>query len=138
MTASSLWPLQQAVFAALGGDPALKALIGDPARVFDHVPANSAFPYVVIGEATARDWDTKTDDGMEQTLTVHTWSRARGAGETKQIMAAIIDTLDHAPLVVAGHALVLIRFEFTQTLVDPDGLTHHGVQRFRAITQKAG
>ncbi|MFQ5467971.1 MAG: DUF3168 domain-containing protein [Kiloniellaceae bacterium] len=138
MTASSLWPLQQAVFAALGGDPALKALIGDPARVFDHVPANSAFPYVVIGEATARDWDTKTDPGMEQNLSVHTWSRARGAKETKQIMAAIVATLDHAPLAVAGHALVLIRFEFAQTLVDPDGLTHHGVQRFRAITQKAG
>lgn len=137
MTASSEWPLQQAVFAALSGDSALKALIGDPARVFDHVPAQSEFPYIAIGEVSASDWNTKTDSGMEQTLTIHTWSRARGMSETKRIMAAVVNTLDQAPLAVTSHTLVLIRFEFARTLLDPDGLTRHGVQRFRAFTQAA-
>ena len=40
-----------------------------------------------------------------------------------------------ASLSVSGHELVLIRQEFGATFLDPDGLTRHGVQRFRALTQ---
>ena len=102
MTADSQWPLQQAVFAALSGDAALQTLIGNPARVYDHVPQDSPFPYVVVGEATTRPFDTKTEDGMEQTLTIHSWSRYRGFSETKQIMGAIVDALDQQALSVTG------------------------------------
>ena len=49
MTADSQWPLQQALHAALTGDAALQAFLGTPARVFDQVPQDSAFPYLVIG-----------------------------------------------------------------------------------------
>ena len=135
MTADSQWPLQQAVYATLTDDAALQALIGNPARVFDHVPQDSAFPYVVVGEATSGPFDTKTEDGLEQTLTIHTWSRYRGLKETKDIMAAVMGALDDQALAVNGHDLVLLRFTFGATFLDPDGLTRHGVQRFRAVTQ---
>ena len=135
MTADSQWALQQAVFTALSGDAALQALVGNPARVYDQVPQDAAFPYVVVGEVTARPFDSKTEDGMEQTVTVHSWSRYRGLKETKQIMAAVVDALDRQALGVTGHDLVLLRFEFSQTFLDPDGLTRHGVQRLRALTQ---
>ncbi|MFQ5774192.1 MAG: DUF3168 domain-containing protein [Kiloniellaceae bacterium] len=135
MSADSQWPLQQAVHAALSGDAALRALLGGPARVFDHVPQGGAFPYVVIGEATSGPFDGKTENGMEQTLTIHTWSRYRGLKETKEIMAAVAAALDGQGLALAGHALVLLRFAFGATFLDPDGLTRHGVQRFRAVTQ---
>ncbi|MFQ6016774.1 MAG: DUF3168 domain-containing protein [Kiloniellaceae bacterium] len=137
MSADSQWPLQQAVYTALAGDAALLGLIGNPARVFDHAPQDSAFPYVVIGEATSGAFDTKTEDGMEQALTIHTWSRYRGLKETKQIMAAVLDALDQQALTVPGHELILLRFTFGATFLDPDGLTRHGVQRFRAVTQAA-
>ena len=137
MTADSQWPLQQAVFAALSGDAALQTLIGNPARVYDHVPQDSPFPYVVVGEATTRPFDTKTEDGMEQTLTIHSWSRYRGFSETKQIMGAIVDALDQQALSVTGHELVLLRFEFSDSFLDEDGLTRHGVQRIRALTEEA-
>lgn len=135
MTSDSQWAVQEAIYAVLTGDATLKGLIGDPARVFDHVPAASPFPYLVIGEATSAPFDAKTEDGMEQTLTIHTWSRYRGLKETKEIMAAVAAALDNQGLVLAGHALVLLRFASGATFLDPDGLTRHGVQRFRALTQ---
>jgi len=135
VTADSQWPLQQAVYAALTGDATLQGLLGAPARVFDHVPADTAFPYLVLGEAASAPFDAKTEDGMAQTLTIHTWSRYRGLKETKEIMAAVAAALDDRSLSLAGHALVLLRFEFGATFLDADGLTRHGVQRFHALTQ---
>ncbi len=134
MTADAQWPLQGAIHAALVADVTLDGLISG--RVYDHVPQDSVYPYLVIGDATARDFDTKTEDGMEHTLTVHSWSRYRGLSEAKAIMAATADVLDGQGLTVTGHALTLIRFEFSATFLEPDGLTRHGVQRFRAITTK--
>lgn len=135
MSADSQWPLQQAVFAALGADAGIKALLGDPPRIYDHVPPAGAFPYLVLGEATSQPFDAKTEDGMEQTLTLHTWSRYRGLKETKDIMAAVAAVLDDQPLSLGGHTLVLLRFAFGTTSLESDGLTRHGVQRFRALTQ---
>lgn len=139
MTADSQWAVQQAIYAALRGSTAVKALIGNPARVYDYVPTDSTFPYVTIGEGTAvpGEADTKSEDGMEQTINVHTWSRERGMSETKQIMGAVIDALDQANLSIAGFSLVMLRFEFSESMMDPDGLTRHGVQRFRVVTGEA-
>ncbi|RMD64398.1 MAG: DUF3168 domain-containing protein [Alphaproteobacteria bacterium] len=136
MSADSQWPLQQAVHNALSGAVALKALLGDPPRVFDHVPPDALFPYVVIGETTAVPFDTKNEDGMAMTLSLHTWSRYRGFKETKDIMATVTDVLDAAALSLTDHTLVLLQLVFAATMRDPDGLTRHGVQRFRALTQK--
>ena len=117
-----------------------------PARVFDQVPqdtwrrpaAGGGFPpYVVIGLATVRDFDTKTEDGCDQALLIHTWSRYRGFKEAKQIMAAVVDALDRQGLAIAGHALVQLRFEFSDSFLEEDGLTRHGVQRFRVLTEAA-
>ncbi len=135
MTSDSLWPLQAALHAALTGDATLQGFLGNPARVYDHVPQDSAFPYLVIGESHGGPFDTKTESGMEQRLTIHAWSRYRGLKETKEIMAAVSAALDGQSLTVAGHALILLSHESSATFLDPDGLTRHGVQRFRAVTQ---
>lgn len=127
------WPLQQAVYAALAGDATLTALAAG--GVHDHVPQDQPFPFVQIGEATVRDWSAKTFDGAEHTLTIHAWARGRGRKGVKEIMARIHEVLHNAALAVTGHTLVLLRFEFADAMEDPDGLTYHGVTRFRAVTQ---
>jgi hypothetical protein len=126
------WPLQQAVYAALTGNAELMAAISG---VYDHVPADTAFPYVTIGETTVTDWSSKTFDGQVHDVTLHIWSRTRGRKETKEIMALLYDTLNDTALDVAGQELVDIRFDFAQTLLDADGLTFHGIQRYRAVTR---
>jgi len=136
MTADCQWLLQQALTARLAGDAGVQALIGNPVRLYDALPADPViFPYVVIGEAGAMSFDTKSEAGMVHRPSVHSWSRYRGLKEIKLLMAAIASALVDAPLTIAGHHLVLIDFAGSDVVLDPDGLTRHGVQRFRALTQ---
>ena len=121
--------LQKTVFDALDGDSTLQSLVTD---VFDFVPENTAFPYVKIGEETAVDNGTKTLQGNEHTLVIHTFSRYRGSKETKEIMSRIYALLHESDLSISGASLVNLRFEFSDVIKENDGLTTHGIQRFRA------
>ncbi len=134
MAGASEWSVQQAVYAALAASAALQALIGNPARVYDHVPDNPAFPYVTLGDTVSGPFDTKSFAGRDQSVTLHAWSRYRGKKEVKQILTALHDALHEQPLTVAGHNFVLCRFEFADVFDDEDGLTRHGVSRFRIVT----
>ncbi len=134
MSADSSWELQKAIYGALTGDGALMAMI---TGVHDHVPQETAFPYVTIGEASAVDWRTVGHDGMELTLVLHVWSRERGRREAKLVLAEIHRILNDAKLTVPGHVLVWLHFEFSQTLQDADGATYHGMARYNAITHEA-
>ena len=125
--------LQQAIFTALDG-ATINDVDGNPiTRVFDDVPENTAYPYVVIGEETATNIDTKDKDAHEHTLTIHVWSQYRGRKEIKNIMSSVYTTLHNASITVSGASLVNIRHEFENTLTEADGITRHGVMRFRAV-----
>jgi hypothetical protein len=125
------WELQKAAFAALDGDAGLGALI---TGVYDHVPPDTGFPYVTVGEATVADESTMAKDGQAHAITVHSWSRGRGRKELKQVMGEVYRILHKSSLTVTGQDFAGMMFEFADTLIDPDGLTYHGVQRFRAVT----
>lgn len=127
--------LQKAVYAALVADGATGALIGD--RIYDASPRAAAFPYVSFGNGTLRDWSTGTEAGAEHRLVLHAWSRERGKTETWTILAALQAALDDAALDLDGYELVNLRFEFADAALDPDGITWHGVMRFRAVTEPA-
>ena len=122
--------LQKTIFDALDTDSTLQSKVTD---VYDFVPENTAFPYVKLGEDTAIDNGTKTLQGNEHTLVVQTFSRYRGSKEIKDIMARIYTVLHESSLTVSGASLVNLRFEFSDVLKENDGLTTHGLQRFRAI-----
>lgn len=130
MSAAS-WPLQVAILAALR--PALA-----PVPVLDDVPQGQTFPYVVIGEDTVTDWPMLGDDAAEEIdATLHVWSRYAGRKEAKELMATIKVALHDQSLAVDGHNLVLLRFSFETLFIEPDGLTRHGVIRFRALCLSA-
>lgn len=126
------WPVQQMVYATLTADAGVKALVGTPARVYDNPPANPTFPYVTIGDDTARESGAQTFDGQEITLTIHAWSRYGGRKEAKQIAAAVYAALHDQSPSLTGGTLVNLRYEFGTTMQDPDGLTWHAASRFRA------
>lgn len=134
MPGDSSLALQKAVYAALMSSSALMALIRG---VFDWVPDATEFPYVSIGDDTGVDFSGCTFVGKELTLTIHTWSRGNGRTEAKSIQAEIRKALDRAALTLTGATLIVILSEFEQTMLDPDGVTYHGIQRFRALTQEA-
>ena len=122
------WALQKAVFDQL-------SLLSTP--VFDHVPQNTKPPYITIGEDTSIEWDTDTELGSESTITVHVWSRQPGRREVKEIMEDVYHTLHRQTLYSNGIIYVNVNWEFSETFLDPDGVTRHGVMRFRILSQEA-
>jgi hypothetical protein len=127
--------LQQAILAALSADAGVKALLGDPPRLYDDVPRKAAFPYATLGEGTLQPWDTASERGFEHALMFHVWSRYGGRKEAKAVLGALYAVLHDAVLSLSGHRLVTLRFEFADMFRDADGETYHAVARYRAVTE---
>jgi hypothetical protein len=126
--------LQRAIFAALSGSAGLVAVLGGQ-RVFDHAPANIAFPYIIFGRTSIYDWSTGTESGAEQLFTLHVWSKAKGKKEAIEIMDETRAALHDRSLPLDGHALVNLRLEFSEVRFDDDQSVYHGLLRFRAVTE---
>jgi uncharacterized protein (UPF0297 family) len=150
MSGAASVSIQQAIFTKLRADGPLGALLptslftGDAGKaVYDRPPASNfselasgVFPFVVIGDDTVAEFDDDDTEGQETTLTIHAWSRSPGKKEVKQVLDAIYNSLHDKALTVTGQMVIYILFEFMETMADPDGLTQHGVIRFRITTQE--
>lgn len=102
--------LQAAVFAALGADPALGALVGN--AVYDAVPAGSVPEiYVRLGSETVRDASDGSGAGAVHSLTVSVITSSPGFARAKAAAAAVSDALHDADLTLARGNLVSLRFE---------------------------
>lgn len=121
--------LQTAIFTALDA-----ASITDNPTIHDHVPADAAFPFIVVGDTTQLNISTYTSDLHENTCTIHVWSTYRGFKQVKQIMQNIYTTLHNNDISITGATLINLKQEFSQVFVENDGITRHGVMRFRAVT----
>ena len=121
------------LFDALVGNPTLLG-IGTGVLVFDHVPQETPYPFVAIGELV----DTPTDhDDTERmsnmSITIHSYSRQWGRKETHDIQVEITKTLHRANLAVTGFKFVSIDHEQSQSFTDDDGNTRHGIVEFKII-----
>lgn len=132
---TSLFAVQEAVYGALTSSTALQALIGNPARLYDVVPPAAIFPYATLGDVLIKQFDTKDQYGFDQALVLHVWSRYRGRKELKQIIQTIYDVLHNATLNVSGANVVMCQFQSASTSQENDGLTLHGILRYRIIVQ---
>lgn len=128
---------QTEIFNTLKASTQIKAICGNPARVFDSLQRGTQYPYIKIGEASFGDGGSHTEWGTEGTITIHSWSQYAGTKEVRAIMDAVYEALHEADLTLTGHLVILMRQEFDEVLEDPDGKTRHGVQRFRVITREA-
>jgi hypothetical protein len=133
---SASWELQTAIYRLLTGQSALADLLGGP-HIFDQPPQNGPYPYVSLGESVARDWSTGTDAGEEHILTLHVWSRAAGTQEVQRIMGALRQALNDQALSLNGYKLINLRHEFSDARRDPEHDLHHGIARFRAVTEQS-
>ena len=139
--------LHAAIVEKLRADAALGALLAPhkykpgARAVYDYVdqsdkPEDAAeFPYIVVGDTTAAQWDADDFDGQEHTLTLHIWDRYRGSKRVREIQGAIYDALHRAALNVEGQHVVFCYYDFSGSVNDPDVPTEHAVARYRVITQ---
>ena len=123
--------LQSAIYAALNVNAITDTL---NCGVYDEVIEGNSYPFITLGEETAIDYSTNNLVGAETTINIHIWSRYKGSKQTKEIMDKVHDLLHDVSLTVSGVNLINLRFEYSDIMRDPDGITRHGVMRFRAIT----
>jgi len=133
---TSATALRAAIHDALAADGALNALLGGP-RIYDEPPRGVTFPYVTMGEARIADFSTGSEPGEEHQLTLHGWSRQGGHREAHLIAGALLQALDDAPLTLADHTLINLRFALADVRREADGRTYHALVRFRAVTEPA-
>lgn len=132
--------LQVGIYNRLTGYAPLTSALGG-AKIYDHVPQGADAPYVVIGDDTTIDSDTKTSNGWGITLTIHCWDfEVAGRKSVKTIMGHIYDALHNseANITVSGFTLVYLQQEYSENFQDitiegANDHYYHGVQRFRAL-----
>ena len=135
MSGSPQWPLQRAIFVRLSGDATLVTTLG--ASVYDHVPDGAAFPYVAIGPMTENPRDTMGKTGRDVTVTIDGWSQYVGMKQVKDLMNRVDELLDRwQPTVTGWNAVQLINDSGPEAFRDPDGITRHGVARYRIHLQQ--
>ena len=118
--------VQKAIFDAL--TPAVA-----PTLVLDQAGPNQPYPYVTIGEFIGGQADALTRQGNDLELTIHVWSRQPGFQQAGDLMTAIKNALDRQKFVITGAQWVDTVWNYAQTLRDADGITRHGVLRFRVM-----
>ena len=105
--------LKAAFRTALAGDAALTSQLGG-AKIYDDTPRGVAAPYVVFGDATARENGTATDRGHLTDMQIVAWSRQGGSREALAIADRIDAVLDDVTLTLAGHRMVQCRVTATE------------------------
>lgn len=123
--------LQEGLQSKLAASTAMQALLGSPLRLYDHPPASTAYPFVLYGDQQASPLDTKDTTGLELSLTLTSYSRARGRRELRQIESAIYNALHQQTITVSGASFCQCQFTGSTQRLESDGLTYRGEMTFR-------
>lgn len=106
-------------------------------KVFDDAPEGEAYPYVTMGEVTARDWSDKFEPGQEVYSTIHIWSQYAGRKEAEDMGNGVLQALTLMPLDLSPNfRAVLDAFESYDLIVDLDGVTRHGILRMKYLIEE--
>jgi len=124
--------LQIAIFNALNGNLGTAQVYAN-----GNAPDNLQAVYVTIGNDTHVEFDNDTSLGFESTITLHAFDKTgqRGFVNLKPLMGECYNLLHRANIAVNGFKLLGIDQEFEDAFIDSDGLTPHGVLRYRVITE---
>lgn len=143
---SPMLGVQGAMVALLRGDTTLLDMVGamrgaaaTPAStVYDYVPEDVPYPFIVIGEAIETPDNRHGGFGRQTVPTLHVWDRYRGYARVLRVGDRVTTLLDHQPLTIPGADWIATRFEFSQTLTDPEppGDIRHLVLRYRVVTEQ--
>lgn len=105
--------------------------------IYDDLPEQAAFPYVVMGEMTARDWSDKFEPGQEVHSTKHIWSRYKGRKEAVDMGDAILQALSKSPLDLSPNFWAVLQdLDTNELIMDIDGITRHGILRHRYLIEE--
>lgn len=124
--------LQTILYSTLNGDSTLDGIVGNN-KIFDNVPQDTSYPYVVIGNINVINRGTKNLDGNEYNIDIDVWSEYRGKKEISNAMERIYELLHDTTYSVSGADMVVSQVRNTITLVENNGITRHGVLSLNVI-----
>lgn len=100
--------LQQALFSVLNSDATLQNLVNG---VYDHAPADAAYPFVSIDNTNASDWSFVGGRGVNVRFELQVYSRYSGKVECHRILERLDALLYDAELTVPELNVVQVRSE---------------------------
>ena len=106
MSYGGAFALQEAIYAALTGAPAVTALVGG--NIFDapahaDAPDGTVGPYVTIGDERVEDWSARGLRGAMHDVEISVHAAEAGFADAKRIAAAVSETLEAGlPALSAG------------------------------------
>jgi len=134
MSLSPILALRKAIRTTIETAPQLQALLKNR-TVFDEAPSGLDPPYSYFGETQLRDWSVDEAHGAEQIITLSVVTLHNGISIAVNIGQWIVETLNHAPLILDGHALVDISFISMETRREQNGRLSKVNLRFRVMTE---
>lgn len=126
--------LVKAMVAYLKGDAGVRAVLGDPARVWDQPPQAPVFPHLLIGRIESRPVGAE-GCGIEHVMTLTCVSKFGGAEEARAVVAAVRAALLDAALEADGVRTVSVRVTFSDVFRSPDLRRTWAFIRVRAVTE---
>lgn len=99
--------------------------------VYDEVPQNTPPAFIVTGDLNMNEYDGDDFTGFDGTIQIDTFTTYRGKKQCADIMSGIYDALHRSELTITGYTWLGIDCEYSDIIRESDGLTRHGVQRFR-------
>lgn len=131
MAGDPRWELRQALRTTLLAAGEITALVST--RVYDDVPEDPKFPYIVLDTLDMTEEADKTNDANAVTATLVVWSDYRGYKEVEQILSAIYNTLHRVYPTVTGYDVLVSHFVASEEGRHDDGIGRYGTSRFRYL-----
>ena len=102
--------------------------------VWDGVPQDTTYPYVVLDYMFSDNLDFLGDQRMdERYIYLSIWSRVQGQSEVMDIISEI-ETIHEQPLTLETGTCVSVRVDRKRSFREPDALTFRGQVVLRIIT----
>ncbi|MBL4871000.1 MAG: DUF3168 domain-containing protein [Robiginitomaculum sp.] len=127
--------LAKSIHTALNTNIFVQNILGDPPRLYDHVPADPIYPYLTYGPMRSEDVGGDMSPMTTHTLTLHIWSRYSGRAEILNGLAIITDVFETGSLQLDTAELISAHVVFNDNFRAPDGRTLHGLIRLQVTTQ---
>ncbi len=130
MSNLNYYNVQKAIYEKL---TASSSLMSSVSGIFDYVPEDTAFPFIIIGDVKATDLSNLAKGGIEHRISVNIFSREGGKKQAASIMGILEGLLHNSSISVSGQTCVAMEFISNSIELENDGWTYRGVIDLRVI-----
>jgi hypothetical protein len=128
--------LEGAIVAALAVDADVKALLGDPPRVFEAARARPAFPYLEIARHEVTAADSAAVDANEHRIDLAIVTREGGRTPAREALRAVRAALAEPPEMDQWRCVLLLPVFADMVRTRFDGW--RAILRLKAVTELSG